>query len=46
MEDSQRDGRTIKGLIGVSRSGYIWDLERTSGKINTPLWRAREDSNF
>jgi alcohol dehydrogenase (cytochrome c) len=30
----QRDGRTVKGLINVSRSGYIWQLERTSGKIN------------
>jgi alcohol dehydrogenase (cytochrome c) len=30
----QRDGRTVKGLINVSRSGYIWHLERTSGKIN------------
>ncbi len=30
----QRDGRTVKGLITVSRSGYIWHLERTSGKIN------------
>ena len=24
----------MKGLINVSRSGYIWDLERTTGKIN------------
>jgi alcohol dehydrogenase (cytochrome c) len=32
--DYQRDGRTVKGLINVSRSGYIWDLERTAGKIN------------
>jgi len=30
----QHDGRTVKGLINVSRSGYIWQLERTSGKIN------------
>jgi alcohol dehydrogenase (cytochrome c) len=30
----QRDGRTVKGLINVSRSGYIWQLERTAGKIN------------
>jgi len=30
----QRDGRTVKGLINVSRSGYIWQLERTNGKIN------------
>jgi alcohol dehydrogenase (cytochrome c) len=32
--DYQRDGRTVKGLIDVSRSGYIWDLERSAGKIN------------
>jgi alcohol dehydrogenase (cytochrome c) len=32
--DYKRDGKTVKGLINVSRSGYIWDLERTSGKIN------------
>jgi alcohol dehydrogenase (cytochrome c) len=32
--DYQRDGRTVKGLINVSRSGYIWDLERAAGKIN------------
>jgi alcohol dehydrogenase (cytochrome c) len=32
--DYQRDGRTVKGLINVSRSGYIWDLERTTDKIN------------
>ena len=30
----QHDGRTVKGLINVSRSGYIWNLERTGGKIN------------
>jgi alcohol dehydrogenase (cytochrome c) len=30
----QRDGKTVKGLINVSRSGYIWQLERTDGKIN------------
>jgi alcohol dehydrogenase (cytochrome c) len=32
--DYQRDGKTIKGLINVSRSGYIWHLERTGAKIN------------
>src|SRR6266446_4578633 len=32
--DYQRDGRTVKGLINVSRSGYIWHLERAAGKIN------------
>jgi alcohol dehydrogenase (cytochrome c) len=30
--DYQRDGRTVKGLINVSRSGYIWHLERTAGR--------------
>jgi alcohol dehydrogenase (cytochrome c) len=30
----QHDGRTVKGLINVSRSGYIWNLERTGAKIN------------
>jgi alcohol dehydrogenase (cytochrome c) len=29
-----RGGRAVKGLINVSRSGYIWHLERTDGKIN------------
>src|SRR6185312_14464465 len=32
--DYKRDGKTVKGLINVSRSGYIWDLERTTGRIN------------
>jgi len=32
--DYKRDGKAVKGLINVSRSGYIWDLERTSGRIN------------
>src|SRR5262245_21702636 len=32
--DYQRGGGTVKGLINVSRSGYIWHLERTAGKIN------------
>jgi alcohol dehydrogenase (cytochrome c) len=30
----ERDGKTVRGLINVSRSGYIWHLERTAGKIN------------
>jgi alcohol dehydrogenase (cytochrome c) len=34
LVDYQRGGKTVKGLINVSRSGYIWDLERTGGKIN------------
>ena len=29
-----RNGRAVKGLINVSRSGYIWYLERSAGKIN------------
>ena len=32
--DYQRNGRTIKGLVNVARDGYLWFLERTSGKIN------------
>jgi alcohol dehydrogenase (cytochrome c) len=32
--DYQRGGRTVKGLIDVARDGYLWFLERTSGKIN------------
>ena len=31
--DFRRNGRTIKGLINASRSGYLWFLERTSGAI-------------
>src|SRR5436190_11271203 len=34
LVDYQRNGRTIKGLIDVARDGYVWFLERTSGKIN------------
>ncbi len=33
LVDFQRQGRTIKGLIDVSRSGYLWFLERTDGPI-------------
>ena len=32
--DYVRNGRTIKGLINASRSGYLWFLERTAGRIN------------
>ena len=32
--DYTHNGRQIKGLINVSRSGYLWQLERTAGKIN------------
>jgi alcohol dehydrogenase (cytochrome c) len=34
LVDYRRGGRTIKGLIDVSRSGYLWFLERTKDKIN------------
>jgi alcohol dehydrogenase (cytochrome c) len=34
LVDFQRNGRTINGLINVGRNGYLWFLERTSGKIN------------
>ena len=34
LVDYRRNGRTIKGLINVARDGYLWFLERTSGKIN------------
>jgi len=33
LVDFQRQGRTFKGLIDVSRSGYLWFLERTDGPI-------------
>ena len=33
LVDFQRQGRTVKGLIDVSRSGYLWFLERTEGPI-------------
>jgi len=31
--DFQRNGRTIKGLVDFTRSGYLYFLERTSGTI-------------
>src|SRR5215212_9394983 len=34
LVDYRRGGRTIKGLINVSRSGFLWFLERTKDKIN------------
>ena len=34
LVDYKRDGRTIKGLIDVARNGYLWFLERTTGRIN------------
>jgi alcohol dehydrogenase (cytochrome c) len=33
LVDYQRRGRTIKGLIDVSRSGYLWFLERVDRGI-------------
>jgi alcohol dehydrogenase (cytochrome c) len=32
--DYTHGGRQVKGLLNVSRSGYLWHLERTAGKIN------------
>jgi alcohol dehydrogenase (cytochrome c) len=32
--DYTHNGRQVKGLVNVSRSGYLWQLERTDGKIN------------
>ena len=32
--DYTHNGRQVKGLVNISRSGYIWQLERTDGKIN------------
>jgi alcohol dehydrogenase (cytochrome c) len=34
LVDFQRNGKTIKGLVDVARDGYLWFLERTSGRIN------------
>jgi alcohol dehydrogenase (cytochrome c) len=34
LVDYQRGGRRIDGLINVGRDGYLWFLERTSGKIH------------
>jgi alcohol dehydrogenase (cytochrome c) len=33
LVDFARDGRTIKGLVNFTRSGYVYFLERTSGPI-------------
>jgi alcohol dehydrogenase (cytochrome c) len=33
--DYNHNGRRVRGLVNVSRSGYLWQLERTTGgKIN------------
>ena len=42
--DYQRNGRTIKGLVNVARDGYLWFLERTSGKINFVEGKAVRDA--
>jgi len=34
LVDYQRNGRTVKGLIDVARDGYLWFLERTTGRVN------------
>jgi alcohol dehydrogenase (cytochrome c) len=33
LVDYRRGGRTIKGLVDVARDGYLWFLERSSGRI-------------
>ena len=33
LVDYQRNGRTIKGLVNVARNGYLYFLERTSGRF-------------
>ncbi len=32
--DYTHNGRAVKGLVNVSRSGYLWQLERTKDKVN------------
>jgi alcohol dehydrogenase (cytochrome c) len=34
LVDYKYKDRTIKGLVDVARDGYLWQLERTAGKIN------------
>lgn len=33
LVDYTRAGRTIRGLVGVARNGYLWFLERSEGPI-------------
>jgi len=33
LVDYQRNGRTVKGLIDAARDGYLWFLERSTGKV-------------
>jgi len=32
--DYTHDGKAVKGLVNVARDGYLWQLERTTDKIN------------
>src|SRR6266481_5417673 len=34
LVDYNFNNRTVKGLVDVARDGYLWQLERTAGKIN------------
>jgi alcohol dehydrogenase (cytochrome c) len=34
LVDYNFNGRSVKGLVDVARDGYLWQLERTTGKIN------------
>jgi alcohol dehydrogenase (cytochrome c) len=34
LVDYQHGGKTVHGLVDVARDGYLWQLERTTGKIN------------
>ena len=34
LVDYKAGGKTTKGLVTVARAGYLWWLERTSGKVN------------
>jgi alcohol dehydrogenase (cytochrome c) len=34
LVDYNFNGRSVKGLVDVARDGYLWQLERTAGKIN------------
>jgi alcohol dehydrogenase (cytochrome c) len=33
LVDYRRGDRTVKGLVDVARDGYLWQLERGTGKI-------------
>jgi alcohol dehydrogenase (cytochrome c) len=34
LVDYKFNNKTVKGLVDVARDGYLWQLERTAGKIN------------